>query len=447
MKNNIDTYIFAKQFIDKGGALFRSYCGLGRRDPYCNAYVTYVMHHTSNRSLYCDGKKQTYCPTSIKWCYENLADIPVYLALPMDILYFDWELNGIPNHIGFAKERVSDQVLKTLEGNTSKVDPKTGKVVATGVVATRSRNAKYVQAVFRPHYPTTFDISKPLEIDGYFGYNSIAMLQKVLGLTPTAILDKATVKALQKLVGVKRDGSWGKKTSKAVQKMVKTDIDGEFGPKSVKALQKWINKAAKFPEEKSEKKSEKPVEKAEKSTEKVEKTWQEKACDWADDIAESGKYHYVRWNPKDKSTHTCPICKGREKKSMGWNCIGFGFACLHHGAKLKTKCSCSVISDDIWEKILNAKTDKEANELASEKVGAKVKVIRNGGKAIPLNKLEQADICAMFNDKEYYHTIFYRGDGTYADCTSGRTPNIQSGMSLSDKAKSKIKVAIRYIGK
>lgn len=247
MKSNIETYKFAKQFIGNGGAIFRSYCGLGKRDPYCNAYVTYILHKTDNASLYCDGKKQTYCPMSIKWCYNNLANIPPYLALPMDIVYFDWELNGIPNHIGFAKERKSDQVLLTHEGNTS-----------GGIVAEKSRNTKYIQAVFRLHYPVTFDISKPLTVDGYFGYNSIAMLQKVLGLKPDGILGKQTVKALQKIAGVSQDGSWGKKTSKAVQKMVKTDVDGAFGPKSVKALQAWINKMANFPGEKVEKKPEPP---------------------------------------------------------------------------------------------------------------------------------------------------------------------------------------------
>jgi hypothetical protein len=91
----------------------------------------------------------------------------------------------------------------------------------------------------------------PLVIDGYFGYNSIAMLQKALKKSGCykdkidGILGKNTVKALQKKAGVAQDGSWGKKTSKAVQKMCGLkgkDIDGAFGAKSTKALQTWINK-------------------------------------------------------------------------------------------------------------------------------------------------------------------------------------------------------------
>lgn len=257
MKNNIELRDFAKKFLGQGGYTFRSYCGLGSGSPWCNAFVTYIMHKGGFASLYCNGKKQTYCPNSIKWCQNNLADIPIYLALPMDIVYFDWEGNGVPNHIGFAWERNTDQSLYTIEGNTS------GGIVArkTRSLYNKKKTIRYIQAVFRPHYSATFDISKPLTVDGYFGYSSIALLQKVLGLTPDGILGKGTVKALQKIAGVSQDGSWGKKTSKAVQKMVGVDADGEFGPKSVKALQTWINKKANFSGAKNEKKPETPTSK------------------------------------------------------------------------------------------------------------------------------------------------------------------------------------------
>lgn len=229
MMNNEQSYDVAKQYLGNGGSVFRSYCGLGKSDPYCNAFVSYIFYKTGNKSLYCEGRKEVYCPHSIKWCYDNLANIPPYLALPMDVVYFDWELNGTPNHIGFARERKSADVLLTLEGNTS-----------GGKVDSKSRNTKYIQAVFRPHFKASYKIAK-LDVDGYFGYNSIAMLQKVLGVEVDGILGKITVKALQKAAGTEQDGSWGSKTSKAVQKLVGAEVDGLFGEKSVKALQRWIN--------------------------------------------------------------------------------------------------------------------------------------------------------------------------------------------------------------
>ena len=232
--NNTQLYNLAKSYLGKGGSIFRSYCGLGSGSPWCNAFVTYVFHKGGDALLYCDGKKQTYCPTSIKWCYNNLAQIPIFLAMPMDVIYFDWELNGTPNHIGFVRQRKSDQEIDTIEGNTS-----------GGIVANKVRTVKYVQAVFRPHFHATFDVTKPLEIDGQFGYNSIAMLQLALGCDVTGILTRYNIKVLQKIAGVTQDGSWGKNTTKALQKMLGVKVDGAWGVESTKALQKWINSKAK----------------------------------------------------------------------------------------------------------------------------------------------------------------------------------------------------------
>ena len=233
MSTNMEMLAFAKKFLGQGGATFRKYCGLPAGAAYCNAYVTYVFQKSGNGSLFYDGKKVTYCPTSMRWCQNNLAQIPIYLALPCDIIYFDWEPNGVPNHIGFVRERKSDLEVYTIEGNTS-----------GGIVAQKTRTEKYVCGCFRPHFkPTGVDANKRLVVDGYFGYNTIAVMQRWLGVTADGILGKGTVKALQKRVGVSQDGSWGKGTSKAVQRIIGATQDGYFGPKSVKAFQSYLNKA------------------------------------------------------------------------------------------------------------------------------------------------------------------------------------------------------------
>lgn len=228
-KNNTELLKIAQKYLGQGGSRFRKYCGLPSGAAWCNAFVCYIFNEGGDSALFYGGKKVTYCPTSIKWCQKNLAQIPVYLALPMDVIYFDWEPNGIPNHIGFVRERKSDTQIYTIEGNTS-----------GGIVAQKTRNAKYVCGVFRPHFKATYKLGT-IEVDGYFGYNSIANLQKALGVEVDGILGMDTVKALQKTAGVAQDGSWGTATSKAVQKMLGVTVDGYFGAKSVKALQKWIN--------------------------------------------------------------------------------------------------------------------------------------------------------------------------------------------------------------
>ena len=160
----------------------------------------------------------------------------MYLAMPSDIIFFDWQPNGNPDHIGFVRGRVSTATINTIEGNTG----------SPSRVREKSRPAKYVIGIFRPHFKGSYNISKPLTVDGQFDYSSVAMLQKALGLKVDGILGKDTVKALQKKAGVTPDGAWGKNTSKAVQKMVGTTADGQFGINSVKALQKWINKQVQF---------------------------------------------------------------------------------------------------------------------------------------------------------------------------------------------------------
>lgn len=232
MKSNTEQLKIAQKYLGNGGARFRKYCGLGGSAPWCNAFVSYIFHEATNDSLFCNGAKETYCPHSIKWCYDNLASIPIYLALPSDVIYFDWEVNGVPNHIGFVRARKSATEIYTIEGNTD-----------GGRVAYKTRTVKYVQAVFRPHFkPTSFSSTKALEVDGKCGYNTIAVMQRWLGVEKDAILGRGTVKALQTKLGVAADGMWGKNTSKALQKLIGTTVDGYFGEESVKALQRYLNK-------------------------------------------------------------------------------------------------------------------------------------------------------------------------------------------------------------
>ena len=230
MTTNTELLRIAQKHLGQGGAVFRKYCGLPSGAAWCNAFVDYVANEGGCKTLYFNGAKETYCPHSIKWCNKNLALVPMYLAMPMDIIYFDWDRNGNPNHIGFVRAHKDTSSIYTIEGNTD-----------GGKVAQKTRAGKYIQAVFRPHFSGTFKVGQ-LTVDGQCGYSTIATLQKVLGITVDGILGQGTVKALQKRAGTSADGAWGKGTSKAVQKMVGTTADGEFGVNSVKALQNWINR-------------------------------------------------------------------------------------------------------------------------------------------------------------------------------------------------------------
>lgn len=232
MKSNTAQFKTAQKYLGDG---CRKCCSMSNNC--CCSFVGKIFRESDNAKLFFDGHRVTYCPTAILWCRANLAQIPPYIAMQSDIIFFDWQPNGTPDHIGFVRDRVSDTEIATLEGNTT----------SNYVVAYRTRTAKYVQGIFRPHFPAKYDISKPLAIDGKFEYSSIAMLQKVLKIKVDGILGKDTVKAMQKKLGVAQDGSWGVKTTKALQSFLKKEgyykgkIDGCVYVETVKAFQKWIN--------------------------------------------------------------------------------------------------------------------------------------------------------------------------------------------------------------
>lgn len=239
MTNNAQLLKIAQKHIGQGGAVFRKYCGLPAGAAWCNAFVDYIAHEGGVSALYFNGKKETYCPNSIKWCKKNLAQVPLYWALPCDIIYFDWDRNGVPNHIGLVRAKNTTSSIYTIEGNTD-----------GGKVAQKTRAGKYVLGVYRPFFSAKFN-DKKLAEDSVFGFQSVGGLQKALKILGyysgqvDTILGPGTVKALQKFVGVSQDAAIGPATVRAIQKRIcgftGKAIDGEAGPATTKAIQRWIN--------------------------------------------------------------------------------------------------------------------------------------------------------------------------------------------------------------
>lgn len=419
--NNLQLYNLAKSYLGQGGRTFRNYCGLPSNAAWCAAFVTYIEQKGGNASLFYGGKKVVYVPSAEQWLFANCANIPIYLAMPMDIITFDWNLNGTPDHIGFVRDRKSDTEVYTIEGNTS-----------GGIVANKVRPAKYISGCFRIQYApsSAWTTTKPLTIDGQFGYNSIACLQKALGVKIDAVLGKQTVKALQKRCGVAQDGSWGTKTSKAVQKMIGVTADGWFGINSVKALQKWINK------QNGVQPTPKPA--------PVKQTTQDKMCAWAKQICDSGKYYYKVYTD-DPNTHLCPIC--HPGSGNGWNCIGYAVACWRHGGGIPCRCNCEVINNSMGEKMLRS-NHETATQIAKDCLGiTQIQVISNNGKAIPASSLKKGDLILYYEGSTYTHLAMYIGNGQITDSSRAHSPQVKYGVSYNYPDYGVCKLAIRYTGK
>lgn len=207
---------------------------------WCCGEVAMVMKQTVGNLFY-DGKKVVYCPTAYAWCKTHLQKIPTRNAQFGDIIFFDWNKNGVPDHIGMV-EYVEGTTVHTLEGNTG----------SPARVRRRVRES-YILGVFRPKYEPPKPEDYIVSVDGEWGYHTCLGTQYVLGgLTLDGVLGKATVKAIQKKVGAKVDGGWGKDTTLNMQKFLNTNgitdmngkklvEDGEKGKATISAWQKWVN--------------------------------------------------------------------------------------------------------------------------------------------------------------------------------------------------------------
>ena len=384
MTSNTELLKIAQKHLGQGGATFRKYCGLPSGAAWCNAFVTYIFHKSGNASLYCNGKKQTYCPTSIKICRSNMAEIPMYLAMPSDVIYFDWDRNGVPNHIGFVRAHNTTDSIYTIEGNTS------------NKVMNKTRPAKYVCGIFRPHFKASFTLKK-LAVDGDCGYNTIAGLQKALQILKyyngsiDGILGQGTVKALQRWAGTSADGAWGKGTSKAVQKKIGTTADGAFGKNSVIALQKWINNNA-FPSVSgSTTTAPKPAAPKPATTSNAQKLVNKAAeLAWPYGTA-SSKWDYKKGAPTSK-------CKTAMKKH-GYTSKGKQSSCIYFMNTIvrETGINKSFCGGHGYKKPY-PKTEAGFNTVLS-------------GKAIPNGFLKAGDIVRYKKTSKDEHTLMYMGNG------------------------------------
>lgn len=391
MTSNTQLLKIAQSHLGQGGSRFRKFAGLPAGSAWCNAFVDYIAHEGKVDQLYFAGKKETYCPHSIQWCKKNLAQLPLYLAMPMDIIYFDWDKNGNPNHIGFVRARKSADSIYTIEGNTD-----------GGKVAQKTRAGKYVQGIYRPHYVPEKVGKAKLNTDGKFGYYSIYNLQLALGMKPTGIYSKETVKFLQKRVGATQDGVWGPGTSKKVQKMIGAKVDGAFGPASAKKLQEWINKVN-YPAKKkvtpapAKKPAAAAPKKATATTNQQKILAKIKELAWAYGTAKK-KYQYKTGAPK-------AVCKKAMKK-YGWadnkgemsDCGNFVSTVVRESGVDKSFKALHGLKDPF------PKTEKKFN-------------IVHKGKAIPSGLLKAGDIIRYKKTNGHQHAMFYLGDGKICEAS------------------------------
>ena len=101
-----------------GGETYWRWYGLSERDEWCAMFVSWVAYQCG----YIDAgiiPRFASCKVGIGWFQDRGQWCePGYIPAPGDLIFFDWEPDGIADHVGIV-ESVADGLVSTIEGNSS----------------------------------------------------------------------------------------------------------------------------------------------------------------------------------------------------------------------------------------------------------------------------------------------------------------------------------------
>lgn len=129
----------------------------GGNYSWCCVFVWYLFQEAGASELFYGGQKTAYCPSVVafakkknQWYTENFK--------PGDIIFFDWNDNAAPDHVGIVEKVINKTTVTTIEGNTAIGNDSNG-----GEVMRRTRYSKDIMGVYRPAYMEEDDMAKVIE--------------------------------------------------------------------------------------------------------------------------------------------------------------------------------------------------------------------------------------------------------------------------------------------
>ncbi len=129
----------------------------GAAYPWCCAFVWDIFRMCGASGLFYDGQKTAYCPTVLNWGRQKGLTVGKNEGKNGDLVLFDWNGDGIADHIGFIISKNADGSYLTVEGNTSDSNYSNG-----GYVLRRTRYISQIIGIVRPKY----DSSESKKSDG-----------------------------------------------------------------------------------------------------------------------------------------------------------------------------------------------------------------------------------------------------------------------------------------
>lgn len=197
--------------------------GLNGR-PWCVIFLWAAFYKNKAEKLFYGGKKTAYAPDLYNYYKKHDQTFKdMTKAKAGDIVFFDFNANGMPDHVGFTEKNLGGGYVQTIEGNTSSTNQANG-----GRVERRKRHKSVILGFARPKYDKPKKTAKK-KID----VNKLPVLKSGS--------KGAAVKKIQKLLKIKADGIYGPETEKAVKKYQekhKLKADGIVGPKTWKKILK-----------------------------------------------------------------------------------------------------------------------------------------------------------------------------------------------------------------
>lgn len=163
--------------------------------PYCAMFASWCTTDSDGRSVL-PGGDFAYVPYGISAARAEGRLVSGGSARPGDLVCFDWDGDGIADHVGLVEANYGSWV-QTIEGNTS---PGAGGSQSNGGgVYRRSRDWDDVCAVIRPYYSDA-------AADSGGGYTDITGIQRAVGADVDNVLGPDTTRRVYAVVAA---SNWG----------------------------------------------------------------------------------------------------------------------------------------------------------------------------------------------------------------------------------------------
>ena len=191
--------------------------------PFCAMFASWCLTDDDGASVI-PGGDFAYVPYGITAARSAGQLVAPSNAAPGDLICFDWDGDGVADHVGLVEANYGSWV-QTIEGNTS--SGAAGSQSNGGGVWRRTRDWSAVCAVIRPSYGDATTASS---------YTDVTALQAAVGATADNIIGPDTTKRIYAVVAA---SSWGGRQFpfgvEYVQSVITTEADGVWGDASDEA--------------------------------------------------------------------------------------------------------------------------------------------------------------------------------------------------------------------